>query len=183
MATPSIFQPSTTTRLTYKYFVTIKVDGNSLAQAQTIKFGSERNSELWRQFTTDPGSTTNNPLIAMEVYPGLQTYTGSLGFVAAYDLFSFLRAIGASHFTSNPTGTNDVATINYGLDIIFQTKAVDIEVQVYEASDTSKVAASVMLKGCWFKSSNYTFDMTQNNPIIIQNTDFEFKGITTTYRT
>ena len=173
MATSQI-QP--TTNITYKYFVSISINKTPLAHAQSIKLGSERNAETWKQFMVTPGSTTDNgnPLISQEVYPGLQTYTGTLGYVTTYDLFSFLEAIGASNYS---TSGQDESNLNYGLDILFQTKGVDIDINVYRSTDSSKVYKTITLTNCWFKSSNYAFDMTQTNPIIIQESDFEFQDV------
>jgi len=173
MSETALFQPRT--NLTYKYFVEIKVNSTAIGAARTISFGSERNAAIWRQFMTSP---TDNPLQIQEVYPGLQEYRGSLSHVTTYDLFSFLVSIGATNYNAAPG--DDATKYNEGLDILYQSIPVSLTVNIYNnvGGTSEPPVRTVTLENCWFESCNYTFDMTQDNPIILQNVSFQCKGIT-----
>jgi len=181
MADNTVFQPQT--NITYKYFVEIVVGSKPVGYARFISFGSERNANMWRMFLT---ASTDNPLRIQEVYPGLQSYTGTLRHVTAFDdasigtpnstgHFSFLREIGAVNY--NPNTTDDNKDTNYGLDILFQTKPVDLVIHIYSAANANPIK-TVTLAGCWFGSSSYSFDMASSDPIVLQEVAIKFKTVT-----
>ena len=153
--------------IAFQYFAQIQLASSTpykdIGGIEAIAWNGVRTTHNYRTFKYDAALGPTS-LHIDEVYPGHVSYTGNLRGISLYSKTSFLE-----NFEVNST---------YGYDILRQNKALDIHINIYKANAPIKPVWSVSLNGLSFTKIDIEFDMTADDPKIVQEMPFTFQKLT-----
>jgi len=156
-------QPNT--QIVYQYFIAlVQHDTGTLGGVEAISWNGVRSTNRYRTFKYDTGVGPNS-LEIDEVYPGHVAYTGTIKGISVYNQISFLE-----NFIRTDAGI-------HGFDILRQIKPFDIDVNIYKANSIETPAWVITLSGVVIQKVDIEFDITADDPKIVQELPFAFKKL------